>query len=47
MVPDTFRGHVVYFDRVETVDPEIYLECIRQSARQNLEKDLWESLYVK
>ena len=46
-VPDTFGGHIVYYDSVEPVDPEIYLDCIRQSARQHLEKDIWESLYVE
>ena len=46
-VADTFGGHIVYYDRVEPVDPDIYLECIRQSARLRLEKDIWESLYVE
>ena len=46
-VADTFGGHIVYYDRVESVDPEIYLECIRQSARLRLEKDIWESLYIE
>ena len=47
MVPDTFGGYIIYFDRVQPIDLEIYLECIRQSAPQQVEKDLWESLYVE
>ena len=47
LVPDTFSGHIVYFDYIDPADLEIYLERIRQSARQHLERDLWEALYVE
>ena len=33
LVPDTFGGHIIYFDHVDLADLEIYLERIRQSAR--------------
>ena len=39
-VADTFGGHIVYYDQVKPIDLEIYLECIRQNARQRLEKDI-------
>ena len=47
LVLDTFGAHIVYFDHVDLADPKIYLEHIRQSARQHLERDLWEALYVE
>ena len=47
MVPDIFGGHPVYYDHIDLADPEIYFERIRQSARQHLECDLWEALYVE
>ena len=37
----------MFFDHVDPADPEAYLERIRQSARQRLEQDLWEMLYVE
>ena len=39
--------HVVYFNYFDPADLEIYLAQIRQSARQHLEQDLWEALYVE
>ena len=36
-VDDAFGGHVVFSDRVEPTDPEVYLENIRHSAQQQLE----------
>ena len=33
LVPNTYGGHVVYFDDVDPVDPEVYLEQNRQCAR--------------
>ena len=45
-VDDTFGGHVVFSDRVEPADLEVYLENIRHSAQQQLEQDIWASLYV-
>ena len=47
LVPDTFGDHVVYVNHVDPADPKVYLERIRQSARQRLEQDLWEMLYVE
>ena len=32
-VDDAFGGHVVFSDRVEPADPEVYLENIRHSAQ--------------
>ena len=32
-VGDAFGGHVVYLDRVEPADPELYLKKIRHSAQ--------------
>ena len=45
-IDDAFGGHVVYSDRVEPTNPEVYLENIRHSAQQQLEQDIWASLYV-
>ena len=46
LVLDIFGGHV-YFDYVDSTNPDVYLERIRQSAFQHLERDLWEALYVE
>ena len=47
LVPDTFGGHSIYFDHVAPENPEVYLEHIRQSVHQHLDRDLWEALYVE
>ena len=46
-VQDLFCGHIVYVDHVESADPKVYLEYIRQKACQYLEYDLWGALYVE
>ena len=45
-VDDSFRGHFIFEDHVEPLDPMFFKQRVRQLVVRFMEDDVWKAMYI-